>query len=433
MKRRYKAGDWFAVPLDVNAQALGIITHACRSRLFGYFFAAHAGRRYSHDDLKALRPEDACARMLFGGAPIEELRWPLVAASLHLNEARWALPVFGERGAFGRSWSRRVFDPRTLEAIAREPASADDVRLLPPAHFAGAGEIEALLREVICGVPRPAASIVCELRLPIDRDSLAVLDGGGRVQVSQPLAEGDVAALFSGLKDPSHVELRIHALYGEPFDLRVLRNFPALRSLRLDTPNVAHLQALGDVRALQRLHVSGGLGTRLRETGVLKRLRALTVRGDVDWSALENCAALEELGVAGESPADLAALRALPLASLTLAHTAGNLRELAELRALQALELRGVQLPQLPDLSQLRVLHSLHLHGVRLLRDLRPLAAAPALKDVAIEAMPQLQIGDFAPLCTLARIAHLEIDVGNRTLNREIYRMLAREKKEHEI
>ena len=90
MKRRYKPGDWFRVPLGAGRAAIGIIAFADRSRLAGYFFG-FAGDP-AHDAFRSLRSEHALLNAHFGGAPIEDRRWPLIATSLPFDESRWPRP-----------------------------------------------------------------------------------------------------------------------------------------------------------------------------------------------------------------------------------------------------------------------------------------------------------------------------------------------------
>lgn len=401
MKRRYKPGDWFAIPLDASTHATGVITHAASSRLFGHFFAA--GRE----------TQPPCAAFLFSGIPLEDLRWPFIAAPVFYDAKRFPLPELGERGAFARSWYLRTLDPRTLQTVRRAEAEANAAMSAPPAQILHAADVEARLRELLLGVERPPPAVVCEVREPLDRDSLRVLDEGGTVQISRASDAPAIAQLALMLSPSIPIALRLHGMVSAPLDLRALAAWPALRELHIETERILHPEVLAALPRLQRLYVNAGdsLSSVLAS---LPQLRALGVHS-AQIRALP--AQLCELEIVAGPVPDLAETA---LRKLIIAHVDRTAFAIPE--TLQSLELRDLYLDALPDLSRAANLTTIVLRGVRGVTDLRPLMNAPSLREAVIEAMPQLHVDDFRKVAKSK--LRFEVALGNRTMTREVYRLL---------
>lgn len=422
MKRRYKEGDWFRIPLDAAYDALGVIARACRSRLFGYFFALPAGAALSPEDLRSLRAIDAAACALFGGAPLEDARWPVVATSVRFDPDAWPFPQFVSRGAFARTWHVRTYDPDTMQAVAVDASTQARAAGLPDARFATAEELETLLRERICGAAPEQPLAIAEVRSPLDPGSLHVLARGGRVQFSELLDEADLDMIANFISEHPLVELRVHGI--ESFDLCALQRFRSLRSLLLDVPSVRNAHALVSLTQLRTLRIAA-----MRETipfPALPQLRKLELHGKrAGTDLLHSLHALQSLTLSDAGRVRISEFGfAENLRELTLAHMPAMLDDIDALPALARLELRELALRELPDLSHNAALQSIALRGVRQLRDLRPLALAPALHELRIENMPQLGVADFEPLAAAAHLHAVNVDVGSRQKEREIYRLL---------
>ncbi len=425
MKRIYKIGDWFRVPLLGAHDALGIITHACRSRLFGYFFPVDAARTPSFHELKALRADDAVACALFGGAGLEQARWTLVATSLPFDSTAWPFPQFASRGVFARTWRRVTYDPETMSIVRRETLLPSQADALPDARFASPEEVETLLQLRIAGEAPETPHVVCEVRSPLNVALFEpLLSRGGRVQFSEPLDDNDVQRLAAFVNEHPHVELRLHGF--STFDLRALRVFSALRSLVLDIGALKHADALASLLNLESLRI-GSLDrpSTLDVLQALPKLNHLEVRGpNADMQGVARLRHLDSLAIVDTPATDfLGFASAQQLRSLLIAHVHGEIRSLADLPALERLALRDLQLTALPDLSRSTRLHAIELRNVTMLRDLRPLADAPALRELRIEGMPQLNVTDFEPLRDRG-LQNVTVEIGSKTKSREVYRML---------
>lgn len=425
MKRRYKQGDWFRVPLGGEYDAVGVIARMCRSRLFGYFFAVDAGRDFSAGEMKALRAQDAVACSLFGGAGLEEARWRIIATSLPFDPQAWPFPQFASRGVFGRTWSAINYDPETMSAASRMAVTPDQAAQLPDARFATPEELETLLRLRIAGETPEVPLSVYEVRSPVHAAGLQLLARGGRVQFSEMLPENELDTLAAFIAAHPGVELRVHTIAN--FDLRALLRFHAVRSLVLDVPSAANAAALSQLRALESFKL-GRADRRILLDALLElpQLRRLELHGAKAHSDIaEALPRLDSLTLYATPPISLERMHsAQRLRTLVLSHVPADVAAIASLPALQRVSLRGMEILSLPDLSGNRQLDLIELRGVTRLCDLAPLVTAPGLRELRIEGMPHLHVRDFEPLTRCANLRNVSIEIGSKTKTREIYRML---------
>jgi hypothetical protein len=91
---------------------------------------------------------------------------------------------------------------------------------------------------------------------------------------------------------------------------------------------------------------------------------------------------------------------------------------------LRRLELRGLDIADLTPLAELPKLEELELHGLAHVDDLEWIAGARALQKLRIAEMPHLNVAHFRPLQRCAGLRQLFVDVGSRTKEREIHRLI---------
>jgi hypothetical protein len=423
VKRRYKKGDWLRIPLGGDYDALGVLTRACRSRLFGYFFAVPASHRPTSEELRALRPQDAVAALLFGGAAIEQARWEIVATSLAFNPHDWPFPDFSSRGAFGDTWTRVRYNPETLQIVERRRIDADAAAALPDARFAGAQDVEAFLRRKIGGEDAPLAQTVCEVRSPVGAERLHALEHGGRLQFSTALSASELELLARFIDAHPHVALRVHG-FRHGYDAAQLAPFTGLRHLIIDVHLLQHGDSLRRLNTLETVRI-GALRTTLDFLEALPDLRVLELRGTrAPLDPVLRLQHLEAFALEATMPLDFRRFASAPrLRALSLGHGEYDLRALDAARALRSLHLRALDCAELPQLHRLAHLEDLHLEALRNVRDLRPIAQAQSLRRLRISAMPQLNVEDFAPLRE-GSLRSLDVEIGSRRKEREIYRLM---------
>lgn len=375
-----------------------------------------------------MRVSDAVACALFGGAGLEQVRWTPIATSVPFDPAGWPFPQFASRGVFGRTWWRITYDPETMSILQRETSAAAQALELPDARFATPEELENLLQLRIAGEAPETPLVVCEVRSPVDLVQLQpLLSRGGRVQFSEPLDSHDVERLAAFVHVHPDVELRVHGF--SHFDLRVLSKFVHLRSLVLDAGSLEHVEALDALQRLESLRL-GDLDepAPLEVLQRLPALRRLEVHGTrTDMPSITRLKHIDALALIDTPPPEWPHLAcAGHLRSLLIAHVQGAIASLPDLPMLERLSLRDLQLGTLPDLSRCPRLHAVELRNITLLTDLSPLSSAPALRELRVEGMPQLNVSDFRPLLLCPALQSINVEIGSKTKSREVYRLLAR-------
>jgi hypothetical protein len=169
------------------------------------------------------------------------------------------------------------------------------------------------------------------------------------------------------------------------------------------------LKPLGRFRSLEQLHLEGQQKN-IEVLSELKELRELTLRS-VSTAGLEFLRPLKRLwslDIKLGGIANLAALQGIEnIKYLELWQVTGlsDLTPISHLYGLQYLFLQSLRnVKVMPSLSRLRFLRRIYLEAMKGLMDLQPVAEAPALEDLKVYSMHQLEPEDFRPF------------VGHRTL-----------------
>jgi len=193
-----------------------------------------------------------------------------------------------------------------------------------------------------------------------------------------------------------------------------LRELPALRWLAIGSIGI-DAETLGALTQLETLRlVQPQYWIPLDELELPPGLRALDIRHS-DIATLDGLAqvpALQRLDlVDNKQLSDVAALAGLPALewlSIVDCTRVADLSAIAGLTGLRCLYLRGLdRLEHLPPLDRLTALRDLGLGG-RELHDLGPLSALSALEGLAVYGLPR--VGDLAPLGALASLRRLGLN-----------------------
>jgi hypothetical protein len=271
------------------------------------------------------------------------------------------------------------------------------------------------------------------------------------IQFDEPLSPAQLEQASRLVADRPDVELYV---YGRIWrDLSFLRHFPNLQRLHIA------LWELDNIAGF--FHLAGGLRgltfgeTRkkfsLRFIEVLPRLERLFLVGHkTDLRCIQSLSELEDLGLSGITLPDLGLL--LPFRKLRKLHLfLGSTRNLAELARLPGLEeLSIMRISKLSDLGILADLGGLKrlrlnwmrnvtslpsLHGLQLLddveldlmkglTDLSPVAAAPALRRLAVGDMRHLTADSFRCFIGHPRLRELLVETGKLSLDARIIEVL---------
>lgn len=214
------------------------------------------------------------------------------------------------------------------------------------------------------------------------------------------LALYDLAEIDGFAHLPGEFEALTFGATRKPVSLAFLERFANLRRLFL----VGHrkgIEVVGRLPTLEGLGLSGITLPGLDLFSPLTRLAkvSLFLGGTTNLAALPGLPALAELHI----------MRVTRLADLSV------LGELTGLRALRLDWMRNVT--ALPGLGGLRHLETVELDTMKGLRDLSPVAAAPALRRLTIRAMPQLSAEDFRCLLAHPSLETLYAHTGRQRVN----------------
>ncbi len=271
----------------------------------------------------------------------------------------------------------------------------------------------------------------------------------GVVQFDRLPSEDELRRLGEWFRDHPGFRLRAYGSYdGSIRDLEFLRFFPTVRQFSIDAV-WSSLTSLDGLRHLPEDLETLIIGqTRVRlDLAPLARfgaLRRLYLEGQTKHlEVISGLPSLDDLTLRSITLPDLSLL--LPLTGLrSLDLKLGGTRDLGllprigELRYLELWMVRGLDdvsaiggveslrslflqaLPRvtaLPDLSRLTSLRRVHLETMKGLRDLRPLATAPALEEVLLLDMRHLQPDDLRPLVGLPRLRAVTAGLGSLRRN----------------
>ena len=156
-KVRYRAGDWFAVPLRDRTWAAGRIARVSGPILLGYFFGPRRDIQPTLSDIEDLRAIDAAYITQCGDLGLFAGEWPLLGGHEQFDPASWPVPAFRHVGALdGRTEIRRYGDD--LSFLESSRASPDKAKALPEEGTAGQGFVEIRLTELLGGQLPPLPS-----------------------------------------------------------------------------------------------------------------------------------------------------------------------------------------------------------------------------------------------------------------------------------
>jgi hypothetical protein len=294
---------------------------------------------------------------------------------------------------------------------------------------------------------------VREVKSPLTAEMLRPFSGDeGAVYLNSMLSDSDFTRLSEWMRNYPQLGLRVG---GGISDLEFLRFFPFIRHFGAA---VAHqrLHSIDGLRHLSDNLVSLDLGHTkpMLDLTMLARfpaLRELKLEGQTKGIAvISRLTALEDLTLRSITLPDLSLL--LPLTELrALDIKLGGTKDLSLLSRigrLQYLELwmiRGLtdlsaigRLPHLrylflqalrrvetlPDLSMNVELRRVHLETMKGLRDLRPLATAPALEQLLLVDFGHLQPQDLQCLVGLPHLKGVGVGLGSKRKNDAAYAML---------
>ncbi len=386
MKRPYREGDWFAVPLGDGRFAAGIVTHGTRKAIHGSFFGPARAAIPRLEELVSLSPADALWSGRFSDRAIVQQRWPAIGAQPRFVRSDWG---------FAQS----------------APAAAPGLMERRLAALAQGAEFE------------PARLSVRDVRSPIEPQAFDGIPDRVSLQWCEPLSPSDLGALASIVAAKAGASVRLSG--NAVSQVNGLAEWRSLARLRLES---AHLpEGLARLPAVLDLELDGvpaNLARTLEAFANLKTLRIRARGAAVNAPALAGAPKLEVLVLrdaaltAAASLRDLRALRVLDLASATIDDADAAF-------GLPLRELRIANVEPVGTLAALRdhpTLQTLALAGLIDVNDLGPIATIAGLESLDLRGFWQCAVDDVAFIASMASLRRLHLDIGGRRKNVEIYR-----------
>jgi hypothetical protein len=386
VKRPYREGDWFAIPLGDGRFAAGIVTHGTRKAIFGSFFGPARDAVPSIEDVVVLRPGDAIWSGRFSDRAIVQQRWPVIGAQPTFVRSEWGV-------------------------VTHAPA-------------AGPGLMERRLAALAAGAAfEPAPISVRDLRSPIEPHALDRVPDCVCLQWREPLSSQDLEALkaLAAARAGASVRLAGNAVV----QINALAGWPSLHRLRFDAARLPDaLEPMPFVFDIELEGVPVDVAGTLAAFPNLRTLRIRARGSAVNASRLAGAAGLEVLVLRDVALTGAASLRELP-ALRVLDIESATLDDADATFGLALSELRLANVAPVRTIAALRdhpTLRTLALTGLIDVNDLGPIATIARLESLDLRGFWQCAIDDVAFIESMASLRRLYLDIGGRRKNIEIYR-----------
>lgn len=149
MRKNYREGDWFAVPLRKGGFAAGIVARSMPDDggvTLGYFFGPGWADVPPLPELLTLKPSDAILVRRFGDLGLIEGSWPLIGGMAEWDRSMWPIPHFGRFESLTDRAFEVIYDDDDPSLVIRETLTEkDELFSLPVDRLSGSGAIEIVL------------------------------------------------------------------------------------------------------------------------------------------------------------------------------------------------------------------------------------------------------------------------------------------------
>jgi hypothetical protein len=149
VRKNYREGDWFAIPLRGGGFAAGIVARSMPDDggiNLGYFFGPSRDDVPHLSELAPLKPSDAVLVRRFGDLGLIEGSWPVIGRTAEWDRSLWPIPRFGRfEGLTNRAFEVIYEDNDPSMAIREILTGKDKIFSLPVDRLSGSGAIEIVL------------------------------------------------------------------------------------------------------------------------------------------------------------------------------------------------------------------------------------------------------------------------------------------------
>jgi hypothetical protein len=153
MKRSYREGDWFTLPLQKGGIAIGLIAREMPSRggvSLGYFFGPRRDSVPRLEELNSLSWSDAVLVRKFGHLGLVHGTWHVLGRLESWDRTAWPTPAFGRfEELTGRAFKVIYDDANPNRLIHEEQIDPLELESLPKDGLLGAEAVETVLTGIL--------------------------------------------------------------------------------------------------------------------------------------------------------------------------------------------------------------------------------------------------------------------------------------------
>ncbi len=152
VKKNYREGSWFAVPLEPSGFAVGLAArNTSRGAIvLAYFFDRRYASPPALSELVDLRPEDAIKVLQVGDLGLIKGEWKLIGRIPDWDRSQWPMPNFVMREPItNRNWMITYSDDDPNRMISRELISDREAAGFEPDVLSGYKAAEKKLSKLV--------------------------------------------------------------------------------------------------------------------------------------------------------------------------------------------------------------------------------------------------------------------------------------------
>jgi len=152
VKKNYKEGDWFAVPLDPSGFAVGLAARNTPrgSGILAYFFGIRYDTIPLLSDLKSYTAADAIRILQIGDLGLINGEWKVIGQAPNWNRSQWPMPNFVRREPISnRIWLVTYSDDDPNLVLSEELITEEKAIGLEPDVLSGYGAVEKKLSKLL--------------------------------------------------------------------------------------------------------------------------------------------------------------------------------------------------------------------------------------------------------------------------------------------
>ncbi len=152
VKKNYREGSWFAVPLKPSGFAVGLVTRSTPRgpKILAYFFRERYASIPELSKLEHLEAQNAIRILQVGDLGLLKEEWKVIGKQANWDRSKWPIPVFFRREPItDRIWLVTLSDDDPAIVLSEALVSEDRVLALQPHISYAYGAAEKVLSKLL--------------------------------------------------------------------------------------------------------------------------------------------------------------------------------------------------------------------------------------------------------------------------------------------